>query len=290
MTRTIRPSALAGHWYPAHPRELRDSMAGFLDSARNRPLPGGRPIVVVAPHAGHAWSGEIAGEALGHLADQRYDRIVLLAPNHRQALRAASAPGEDAYATPLGDVALDAEGRDGLLCADVIVCDPDAHRHEHAEEIQLPFLQVLWPQMPPVLPLLVPPLARESRSRLATALGRWCDGRTLFLVSTDFTHYGRAFGYLPFEQDIPQRLEALDMGAVEFIKEWDAPGLRRYATDTGMTMCGLEAMLLVMSLPWPRPPLMVQTGYGRSAQRDGDHSRSVSYVGMVGVLPHGDTP
>lgn len=284
MPTDIRPSALAGSWYPAGPQDLRNSVAGHLRNTDDSAVPRGRPVVVVAPHAGYIWSGDVAGGSLGHLATWSYERIVLLAPNHRRPLRSASCPIADAYATPLGDVALDTAGRDALLRSGVIISDPDAHIQEHAEEIQLPFLQLLWDDVPPVLPLLIPRLSEKERNSLAEALGRWCDGRTLFLVSTDFTHYGADFGYIPFVDDIPHRLEVLDMGAVSQITSWDAVGLRRYAAETGITMCGLEAMALVMMLPWPTAPTMILTGYRRSGDREGDHSHSVSYVGMIGTL------
>jgi len=290
MTQNIRPPALAGSWYPADAATLRASVAGFLDLAAHPAAAEGRPAVAVVPHAGHAWSGEVAGGVLGLLSDLSYDRVILMAPNHRLHLTAPSCPAESAYATPLGIVPIDEAARAVLIDAGAAVSVPEAHAREHAEEIQLPFLQRLWDDVPPVLPLLVPHLDDDARHRLARTLGRWCGGRTLFLVSTDFTHYGADFGYLPFAHDVPRRLEQLDMGAVDCILRWDAAALLRYGRDTGITMCGLEAMAAVMTMPWPAAPRMALTGYQRSGDRDGDHSLSVSYVGMIGTLADRETP
>lgn len=290
MATRIRPPALAGQWYPADAAALRRSVTDFLENADSAALGQGRPAVVVAPHAGHAWSGETAGRALGLLAPWDYDRIVLMAPNHRWPLSAPSCPEESAFATPLGDVALDVAARDLLLSAGVVASVPEAHAQEHAVEIQLPFLQALWDEVPPVLPILVPRMAAADRARLALALGRWCDGRTLFFVSTDFTHYGVDYGYVPFVDDIPRRLEDLDMGAVERILAWDGEGLQSYARETGITMCGVEAMGLAMALPWPAAPAMTMTGYQRSGDRDDDYAFSVSYVGMIGTIDAEERP
>jgi len=283
--RHIRPSALASRWYPGNPDDLRTSVLAMIDGDGNLPVPKGHPVVAVVPHAGHTWSGTVAGRVYAHLKGTVYDRIVLLAPNHRLALNAVSAPIEDDYETPLGRVAIDQEGRAELLANGGVVSVPGAHADEHAEEIQLPFFQVLWADVPPVLPLLVPCLSTNQRRILAKALGRWCDGRTLVVVSTDFTHYGAAFGYVPFTDDIPTRLAKLDGGAIDHLLDWDAPGLLAYGRRTGITMCGLEAAVLAMSLPWPLRPSMSCLGYERSADRDGDFAMSVSYAALLGVLP-----
>jgi MEMO1 family protein len=280
----IRPSTLAGRWYPADPGELRASVSGMIRPSRSVVVPDGRPVVIVVPHAGHSWSGAVAGQAYDSLRGFDYERVVLLAPNHRFQLAAVSSPTDDAYATPLGQVALDIAGREFLQAKGGVFPISAAHADEHAEEIQLPFLQVLWNDPPPVLPLLVPRLTVEQRRQLAAALGRWCDGRTLFIVSTDFTHYGNDFGYLPFTDDIAAQLAQLDGGALDCLTSWDAEKLIDYGDTTGITMCGLEATALAMSVPWPEKPTITQLAYERSGDRDGDFSLSVSYAALVGVL------
>ncbi len=280
----VRPSNLAGRWYPADPGELRASVSAMIRPNASAVVPDGRPVVIVVPHAGHSWSGTVAGQAYDCLRGFDYERIVLLAPNHRHPLAAVSSPIDDAYATPLGQVALDITGREFLQAEGGVFPVPVAHTDEHAEEIQLPFLQILWDDPPPVLPLLVPRLAVEQRRQLAEALGRWSDGRTLFIVSTDFTHYGKDFGYLPFVDDIATQLTRLDGGALDCLTSWNAAKLLDYGDATGITMCGLEAAALAMSVPWPESPSITQLAYERSGDRDGDYSLSVSYAALVGVL------
>lgn len=288
MTTAIRPPALAGTWYPADPDALRRSVEAYLDGADPAAAPPGRPVVVVVPHAGHQWSGATAGRVYGLLRRTDYDRIVLLAPNHRAPLTTPSCPDHDAYATPLGAVGLDVNAREALVAAGIATLSPGAHAQEHAEEIQLPFLQALWPDTPPVLPILVPHLDDEARTRTAAAMAPWCDGRTLWIVSTDFTHYGRDFGYLPFVDDVARRLEKLDHGAIDRILAWDAQGLLDYGRETGITMCGLEAMALALIAPWPAMPHATLVDYARSGDRDEDYTFSVSYAGLLATLPDPD--
>lgn len=286
-TANVRPSALAGSWYPGAPRELRDLATRLLAAAAPDRLPPGRPVVLMVPHAGYAYSGPVAGRGWGLLRDVvgSYRRIVILAPNHHAALARISTPRWDAYATPLGEVPLDR-----AACAHVahnasFTEDTHAHLREHAEEIQLPLLQALTDDPPPIVPLLVPRLSRALRYVAAEALAPWCDGSTLFVVSTDLTHYGAVYGYVPFRDRVPERLRELDQGILDAFRAWDAEALLDYGRRTGVTMCGLEAAALVMSLPWPQRLRADVVDYARSADRDGDFTLSVSYAAAVACLP-----
>jgi MEMO1 family protein len=286
-TATVRPSALAGSWYPESPRSLRDLATDLLSGAEPERLPPGRPVVLLVPHAGYAYSGRVAGRGWGLLREVigSYRRIVILAPNHHAALARISTPRWDAYATPLGAVALDRAACARVAHNASFTEDTHAHAREHAEEIQLPLLQALSADPPPIVPLLVPRLSRALRYVAAEALAPWCDGSTLFVISTDLTHYGAVYGYVPFRDRIPERLRELDQGVFDAILAWDAEALLDYGRRTGITMCGLEAAALVMSLPWPQRPRAALIDYARSADHDGDFTLSVSYAAAVACLP-----
>ncbi|MDO9693987.1 MAG: AmmeMemoRadiSam system protein B [Candidatus Latescibacteria bacterium] len=287
ISAAVRPSALAGSWYPGSPQALRKLAAGLLAGAEPERLPAGRPVVLMVPHAGYAYSGRVAGRGWGLLRDlvSGYRRIVILAPNHHAALSRISTPRWDAYATPLGEVALDRDACEHVAHNASFTRDTHAHVREHAEEIQLPLLQALTAAPPPIVPLLVPRLSRALRYVAAEALAPWCDGSTLFVISTDLTHYGSVFGYIPFRDSVPDRLRELDQGVLDAVLAWDAEALLEYGRRTGITMCGLEAAALVMSLPWPQRPRAAVIDYARSADRDGDYTLSVSYAAAVACLP-----
>ncbi len=281
---TTRPAALAGSWYPGEPGALAAEVEGFIAAARPDDAPAGTPVVLLAPHAGYVYSGPVAGRGYGLLAGRTYDRVFVLAPPHRHPISRVSYSDVDAYATPLGDVAVDRAVCDLLAACPAFDCQPAAHAQEHAEEIQLPFVQTVFDPVPPVVPLLVPHLADAQRTEAAAALGQWCDGRSLFVISTDMTHFGTNFGYVPFRSDIPEKLRRLDMGALEAVLDWDAQRLLDYGRDTGITMCGLEAAALVLSLPWPAKPRTAMIDYARSGDRDNDFTFSVSYAALLACL------
>ncbi len=277
----VRPPVLAGSWYPAAPALLRARVQGYLAAADAVDHPRGKPRLAVAPHAGYDYSGPTAGKLYGMLAGQVYAAVFILAPSHRARLRRAALSGAEAFATPLGDVPVARDIVAALAASPWFEIDDQAHAREHAIEIQLPLLQCALPAGIPIVPILVPHLDHEARCQTAAALGRWRDGRHLFIVSSDFTHYGEDYGYVPFTQDVPQRLEQLDTGAILKILAHDGDGLVSYGTATGITMCGLDAAAVALTGAAPAGYEAALLGYARSADQEGDYARSVSYAALV---------
>ena len=109
MRSHVRPAAVSGLFYPGDPRELRETVDGFLAGAR----PTGHGIVkaIIAPHAGYVYSGPIAATAYEALraGGGTVRRVVLLGPTHRAYVRGLALPGVDALETPLGLVPVDGE-------------------------------------------------------------------------------------------------------------------------------------------------------------------------------------
>ena len=277
-----RPAVLSGTWYPSEPSQLIQAVDGYLAAADPTQAPAGRPRLAVAPHAGYVYSGETAGKTLGLLAPWAIGRIVILAPNHRAYLEQIALSGADGYATPLGIVPVDTAAVARLAACPAFAVDDAAHANEHAIEIQLPFLQRVWPTgPPPVVPLLVPHLDDEGRRLAAAALAGILQADTLLLVSTDFTHYGASFDYLPFTEDIPASLEKLDAGAILRILAADPEGLLAFGRESRITMCGLEAAALALSSATPADHEGALIAYCRSGDRDADYSLSVSYAGIL---------
>ena len=101
------------------------------------------------------------------------------------------------------------------------------------------------------------------------------------MVSTDFTHYGASYGYVPFTGDLPAALERLDTGAILKILAADPAGLLEYGRETGITMCGLEAAAVALERGLPPGYEGALINYSRSGDRDGDYSLSVSYASIL---------
>lgn len=286
----VRPFVLAGSWYPGGAPQLAAMVDGFLAAARLAsdvpPAPAGPPWLGLAPHAGYRYSGPVAGRLFARLPDRPPRRLVILAPNHRARLARPALSGAAAFATPLGDVPVDAAAVLRLAASGAFAVDDHAHRHEHAIEIQLPFVQRRWPDAcPAIVPVLVPRLDDAGRAEAAAALAAERQEGTLVLVSTDLTHYGADYGFAPFAGQAPDDLaaavEKLDAGALLRVLAGDGPGLLDYGRRTGITMCGLEAAALALEGGPPPGHEAALLGYARSGDRDGDYSLSVSYAAAL---------
>jgi AmmeMemoRadiSam system protein B len=275
--------AVAGAWYPAGRDELAGAVDRLLDEAGARaPASGAGVVALVAPHAGYAYSGAVAASAFHRIAGMRFDRVVLLGPSHHFGFRGAAVP-ESAVAqrTPLGDVPFDEAALLSLRRSAVVRADDRAFAPEHALESEIPFLQRVLGSDVPIVPILLGGGAtRDDAVRLAADLTPLVSPGTLVVVSSDFTHYGPRFGYVPFVEHVPERLRELDLGAAKTIAAGDAVGFARYADRTGTTICGRRAIDVLLALPAGAcGGTLIE--YDTSGRMTGDFGHSVSYAALT---------
>ncbi len=188
---TIRSAAVAGTFYPVDPLVLREALAGHLASAgepgaaeSDRP-----PKLLVVPHAGYVYSGDVAARAYAPLARWRgrITRVVLLGPVHRVPVRGLAAPTVGAFETPLGRVPLDRAALASLDDLRQMVRADLPHAQEHSLEVQLPFLQTVLGDAFTLVPLAV---GQASPAEVAEVLERlWGGDETLIVISSDLSHY-----------------------------------------------------------------------------------------------------
>jgi len=184
----VRAPAVAGSFYPADPKELRElvahTLAGATPPAEDEPA----ARALIAPHAGYVYSGGVAAVAwlrAARLAD-RIRRVVLLGPAHRAFLRGLAAPRADAFSTPLGVVPIDRASIDALIDLPQLSASDAPHAGEHCLEVQLPFLQCVLPAVP-IVPLVVGDAGDDEVQEVIERL--WEDAGTLTVISSDLSHY-----------------------------------------------------------------------------------------------------
>ena len=205
----VRPAAVAGSFYPRDARELERDIAEMLDGVENLAPRFGHPKALIVPHAGYLYSGPVAARAYDELAAARgvVRRVVLLGPVHRVPVRGLALPGVEAFDTPLGRVPVDAEAARLLAPFRQVTASPAAHAMEHALEVQLPFLQKMLGEFA-LLPLAVgdarPQEVREVVERL------WGGPETLFVISTDLSHYHRYDEARAIDQATLARIASFD--------------------------------------------------------------------------------
>lgn len=188
---STRPCAVAGMFYPGDPAQLRRDIEHMLarSTADSHAAASAQPPkLLIVPHAGYVYSGPIAASAYALLAPfaAQIQRVVLLGPTHRVAVRGLAVPTVSYFETPLGRVALDVEAIARLAELPHVVRSDAAHAMEHSLEVQLPFLQAVLDDFC-VLPLAVGDVAPND---VAAVIERvWGGAETLILVSSDLSHY-----------------------------------------------------------------------------------------------------
>lgn len=274
-------SPYAGDWYPSAAGELSALLDDrFAESAR-RTGPWFPPdaLAFVVPHAGPAWSGTVAAAAYRALARQRPSQVILLAFPHRGGLARIATTETESIRTPLGDTAIDR----GF--AHAFPAMPEARVCDHSFEIQLPFLQRSVPEAR-ITPLYVGSLDADDRRAAAELLAAAWKPGVVFLASSDFTHYGRHFGFAPFPNDsrVGERLRGLDFACMEAAGSLDSGWFRETLARTGATVCGAGPISLLLEVLRRLPGRSIyQTtlDYQPSGELTGDFAHSVSYAALA---------
>lgn len=191
-TQKTRKPAVAGSFYPASAKEIKSMLGGWLHPSGNDALTPPRAIIV--PHAGYVFSGEVAASAYNRIPPgHQYKRVFLLGPSHRAGFAGASVDTVYSFAeTPLGKVPIDislgkrliSEGKGAFT-----FWSEAAHDGEHCLEVQLPFLQMVFGDVPPIVPIVIGTERLSVIQNIAKALEPYFNEDNLFIISSDFSHY-----------------------------------------------------------------------------------------------------
>ena len=235
----VRPSPIAGTWYDGDPGALTRSVDRCLDQAELPELPG-EVVAVIAPHAGHKYSGPVAGYAFAAVRGLAFDLVAVVSPMHHPYYESLLTTAHDAYATPLGDVPVDKElvsDLDTRLKAALGEGLAQVSRdQEHSLEIELPFLQRALPGEFRLLPVMVRSQSLKLSQQLGMALADTLRGRNALLVaSTDLSHFYDQKGAVVLDTEMLRRIESFSPEDV-FNAEAEGQG---YA-------CGLGALTAVL--------------------------------------------
>ncbi len=269
MSLAIREPAVAGRFYPGNATKLA---ADIREYTKPIAAPKLNAIGCVVPHAGYMYSGHVAGAVYERL--NLPQRFVILCPNHTGAGHPLAVMREGAWRTPLGDAAIDTEIADQLLATFPLTSeDADAHRAEHALEVQLPFLQALVPDF-----RFVPITVGTGRFEVLSALGESIamviakqGQRVMLIASSDMNHY---------ENDSETR--AKDRFAIDRLLALDPKGLFDVVHEKNISMCGYGpavAMLTAAKRLGSSGAELIR--YATSGDVSGDRDMVVGYAGIA---------
>ncbi|MEE8190308.1 MAG: AmmeMemoRadiSam system protein B [Candidatus Scalindua sediminis] len=275
----VREPAVAGRFYAGTEAKLKKQVNNLLNNAFIESL-SGKPVALISPHAGYQYSGLVAAYGYNAIKDYDYKRVIVLAPCHYSRYMGASILDVDYYKTPLGLIKLDMGTCNNLINNPPLIGTlKKAHAREHSLETQLPFLQTVLKDFE-LVPILIGRLNNEAFDFLADKIKPLIDEDTLIVASTDFTHYGYGYSYVPFKKDIEANIRKLDYGAFERILALDFAGFSRYKSATGITACGFMPVALLLKL-LPDDVQGKILRYDTSGNQMGDFNSSVSYASII---------
>jgi len=271
----VRPSPIAGAWYEGNPKALARVVDQYLDQAELPELPG-KVIAVIAPHAGHIYSGPVAGYAFATVRGRTPDVVAVLSPMHQPYYESLLTTAHSAYETPLGQVPVDSDivaKLDSRLRTSLgYGLTPVAYDHEHSLEIELPFLQRALGAGFKLLPVMVRSQSAKVSQQLGADLAETLSGtNALIVASTDLSHFYSQDDAVAFDTEMLRRIESFSPEDV-FSAEKDKQGFA----------CGLGALTAVL---WAAKAMGASTvkvlRHATSGDVTGDYSSVVGYGAAV---------
>jgi AmmeMemoRadiSam system protein B len=228
----------------------------------------------VVPHAGFPYSGPCAAFCYKAIAEsEKPDLFIILGTSHAGV---GSAVSLEDWKTPLGIAKIDKDFGKALVDAG-IEHNEHAHAGEHSIEVQLPFLQFICEDFK-----FVPVLVADDFKQVADAISKAVEKtkkKVIVLASSDFTHFGANYGYVPFTDDIKENMYKLDKDAIEYIKKLDSEEFLNYIDKTGATICGKFAIAALLTYLKTADTELLK--YYTSADiSDGDYSFAVGYAAI----------
>jgi AmmeMemoRadiSam system protein B len=213
----VRPSPIAGIWYPGNREKLAESIDRFLGEPA-MPSRAGELIGLVAPHAGHQYSGAVAGRAFALARNLHPELVVVVSPVHRMAPALVCTSGHGFYKTPLGEIPVDTDAVQQISLALEKLAGfglyPYRNDQEHSLEIELPFLQRALGEFR-LLPIMILDQSARTAQNIGLALAETFAGRKILLVaSSDLSHQLPADVAAGLDHEMLRRVEAFDPAAV----------------------------------------------------------------------------
>lgn len=268
----VRPSAVAGTWYPGSAGALTRDVDAYLNAAE---VPrGGDVQAVFAPHAGLMFSGPVGAYAYKAAAHGQYDVAFVVGPSHFFGFDGVSVWPDGAFQSPLGPAPVDAAAAADLLRHPVAHVAPQPHGREHSIEMQLPFLRRLLPQVP-IVPALMGLQRRETIEALADALAAAARGRRALLVaSTDLSHYFDARTAVALDERVQACVRANDPQALmALFEQYPEPERGRYVACGGGPAIAVMKAAITLGATHGRV-----LKYAHSGEVSGDDDGVVGYL------------
>jgi hypothetical protein len=267
----VRSPAVAGLFYPDDPDSIHQQLQGFLHEVspvleKDLPIRG-----VVAPHAGFPYSGLVAAYAYKAIAELKPSSVIIIGPSHRLHFDGAAIFNGEAFATPLGQVAIDNDYASRLQEYPGVLLQKNGHENEHSIEVQLPFLQHIYSHDYRIVPVALGSQDSNTIQQLATALKDTWEEQNLIIASSDLSHF--------YDYD---KAMLMDSAFSSLLESGDIDGLWNAINEHRIEACGFGGVLTLLHVlnSWKEQHIEILK-LANSADASGDRDRVVGYLSAV---------
>ena len=287
-----RQAAVAGQFYGGSEKQCLAEIEGCFSAIK---VPEGLKDEIVGgvvPHAGWVFSGDLAGLVFSAIkkVHPKVDTFLIFGASHRYSGREAVVYDKGSWETPLGNIDIDEELAGQITELNGVKADRDAHRDEHSIEVQVPFIQYLFPEAK-IVPVIVPSFGFDVKpgNEIASVISKLKDKKVVCIASTDLTHYGPRYGFCPAgigAEGLRWAKEVNDKVFIDFALGMDAEGLLEAAVEES-NACGAggaaAAIAVAKKLGSDKGVLLAHTDSNEVMARKFNQScqESVGYAGIV---------
>ncbi|XP_014677643.1 PREDICTED: protein MEMO1-like [Priapulus caudatus] len=238
-----RRATHAGSWYTDNSRELEQQLQKWLDKASGPHSPA---RAIIAPHAGYTYCGACSAFAYRQVDPVSVKRVFILGPSHHVRLSSCALSSCSTYKTPIYDLNIDQQVYDHLKATGSFeMMSRSTDEQEHSIEMQLPYIAKVMSRYAglfTIVPVLVGSLPVEREQEYGEIFAHYlANPENLFVISSDFCHWGRRFRYTHYDQsrgEIYQSIEHLDRMGMDFIEKINPTGFADYLKTYQNTICG----------------------------------------------------
>lgn len=294
----MRKAIVAGQFYQKTKEALSKQLEACFKHAFGAgmpkiPLPQAKIKGVIVPHAGYEYSGMCASHVYRELAGNFPEIFIILGPNHTGHGKVPFSLSLEDFETPLGVVKNDQELGNALIEAGSslgLQQDESAHKFEHSIEVQLPFLQFIANMMKKdfsIVPIVISTIDFEACTKVAGIITEVLKNQekpkqVCIIASSDMTHYGMSYGFLPFpvNENTKRNLHDLDRKSINQILKLDTKAFYEEATKT--TICGAAPIIVCIEICKQLGAKKARLlKYYTSGDVMKDYGNAVGYAGIV---------
>ena len=297
MNSLARYASHSGDWYDDNPIMLSKELSKYLSASKKYEQSDSLKSIIV-PHSGLCYGGPVAAKAFINVNPDNFNRAVILGPSHYEYFKGCALTSFEKFETPFGNVDVDTETINNLLkdSKHFFSFPQSSDVQEHSIEMEMPFLKYIFDKRKlSIIPMVIGDGDLSANTQLAKCLyNLYEDPKTLFVISSDFCHWGPNFDYVYYNKkfkNIWESTEDLDRQALDIIAQMDSKKFDMYMTKTKNTICGSNPITIILSIieeyqkkHQDKKLSFESAGYAQSSKVKSMNDSSVSYAAGVNFI------